>query len=447
MPMKKTPEELISSYDTPVPRYTSFPTAVQFTADIPQSFYHKQLGVLLGDEPVSIYIHIPFCHSLCHYCGCHTKVVHNATPIENYIKSLLAEIDLAGQHLPNKIPVARVHFGGGSPNYAHSKEINKILDRLAKYFSFSNKTEIDIECDPRQLSSEKITDYGRLKVSRVSLGVQDFNVDVQQAVNRVQSFELIKEQVQLFRTANIKHINFDLMVGLPKQTLKTLEETFTKALSLQPSRIAVFPYAHVPWMKKHQKLLEAYPLPSPNLRFKMTELAHNVITKAGYKSIGMDHYALPTDSLAKAQKIGKLKRNFQGYTDDMAQTMIGFGVSAISQFDGVYIQNKTDSIAYRKDITENKNPIERGCILSEDDKIRRMLIEQLLCKFSVYLPDFPTIDVPKTKLEPLQEDGIVKLTPTDVIITELGKPFARIVAASFDPYLRVDKGTRHAKAI
>jgi hypothetical protein len=271
---------LLAKYDYPVPRYTSFPTAVQFKPAQDQDIYFKCLNKLTTSEPVSLYVHIPFCHSLCHYCGCHTKIVRSYSPISSYIDTLIKEIELAGRNLKATQSVSRIHFGGGSPNYAKTEDIKRILDTLGRYVDLSS-AQIDMECDPRLLNEEKISDYAVLGLSRISLGIQDFDAGVQKAINRIQPFDMVKKQIEALHRNGIHNINFDLIIGLPEQTLVTVNETLDKVLELQPARVAVFPYAHVPWMKKHQKLLEKYEMPETSLRYEMAKLTETRLKERG----------------------------------------------------------------------------------------------------------------------------------------------------------------------
>ena len=438
-------QALLQKYSYPVPRYTSYPTAVQFKPDSSPDLYKQCLDDLNPGHPTSLYVHIPFCHSLCHYCGCHTKIVHSYSPIEQYVESLMREIDLIGKTLEQRIPVSRLHFGGGSPNYANSKDIEKIVGRFSKYFDVSHM-QIDMECDPRLLNAQKIKDYAALGVSRVSLGIQDFNETVQEVINRKQPFSLVQERVEQLRAAGIENINFDLITGLPEQTIDTVRETLEYVLKLKPSRIAVFPYAHVPWMKKHQKLLEKYHLPDTQERFEMGQLVHGILVNEGYNAIGIDHYALADDSLSQAQANGTMRRNFQGYTDDPARTILGFGLSAISQFENAYIQNTTDAPLYRKQIEAGAFPTARNLRLNNEDMRRRQLIEQLMCNFMIDFRKFKDIDIPYSNLALLEQDGIVKMNKNNLRIKEQGKPFVRIVASCFDPYFKKESH-HHAKAI
>jgi len=438
---------LLAKYDYAVPRYTSFPTAVQFYALNNDASLHKQaLNALNSHEPLSLYVHIPFCHSLCHYCGCNTKIVSTYAPVSHYIKTLLKEIDLVGAMLDKRMDVSRIHFGGGSPNFAHPDDLEKIIARFDHYFNITAKTQIDMECDPRLLSAEKISAYKSLGLSRVSLGIQDFDTRVQRTINRLQPFDTVKRHMVTFRENGITDINFDLITGLPRQTIATVDQTLSQLLELSPSRVAVFPYAHVPWMKKHQKLLEQYERPDTHARFEMSALVQTTLTQNGYNEIGIDHYALKNDPLSRAQQNKTMRRNFQGYTDDPASTIIGFGLSSISQFDGAYIQNTTDAPTYRKSIENGTLPLARGFELSPEDKKRRALIEELMCYFYIDLEEYKDIVPQYDALEALKKDGIITLKDNKIQITKTGKPFARIVASYFDPYFNQESG-RHAHAV
>lgn len=435
---------LLQKYDRPVPRYTSYPTAVHFNHEITQSCYAELLSGLDAVQSVSLYVHIPFCHVLCHYCGCHTKVANTYNPVKSYVQELLREIDLVGQTLPQSPPVSQLHFGGGSPNFLESDDLKKIIETLKRYFAFSQNTEIAIETDPRLLDEEKIEALARLGITRVSLGVQDFNPDVQKAVNRIQPFEKIQECVLNFRRSGIHRINFDLMIGLPLQTSKSVQKNVEQAISLCPDRLAVFAYAHVPWMKKHQKLLEKYPMPDTKARFEMMLCVKEGLEAEGYHAIGIDHFARETDSLYQAFKSKTLRRNFQGYTDDQAPIVLGFGLSSISMFEGAYVQNTADAPEYRKLIQAGQFPVRRGRILSEEDVRRRAIIEQIMCGFETDISAYPQ---ERAVLMKMEREHLVEIKNEQKFkITPNGWPFARIAASCFDEYYTSQEG-RHARAV
>lgn len=441
--MEKETEKLIQKYDRPVPRYTSYPTAVQFDEGLTQENYAEILGGLDKTEPISLYLHIPFCHILCHYCGCHTQVVNSYKPMEAYLQTLFQEIERIGKALPAAVPVGSIHFGGGSPNFLEPDDFKKLIEKLGSVFSLSEETDIAMEMDPRLLTKEKIAGYISGGVNRVSFGVQSFDSEVQKVVNRVQPFEDVAECTKAFRDGGMRSINFDMMYGLPLQTVSNIEKSMEQAISLKPDRFAVFAYAHVPWMKKHQKILEKYNFPEGVERFKMNETIANKLELAGYKAIGIDHFSLEEDGLYQALKGGKLRRNFQGYTDEKCETIIGMGVSSISSFKNFYVQNVTGAAAYQKALVEGGFPLARGCRVSADDLDRRAAIEQIMCNFEADFGAFP--DVPEKLIE-LEEDGIIKISGSILKVTEKGRPFTRVVACAFDTYFEAVEG-RHARAV
>lgn len=442
---------LIAKYDRPAPRYTSFPTAVQFRPSTPADRMEitSRIGQTPQSDPVSVYLHIPFCHSLCHYCGCHTKIVSRYDPVSRYVNDLCAEIRLWAKICGKKPPASQIHFGGGSPNFTSIEDMARIIEALNEAFNVGPETEIALECDPRLLDRKKIKAYASLNVTRVSLGVQDFDSQVQSAINRIQPLAKVQKCVDELRDEGIRNINFDLMIGLPEQTIKTVERTLTETVRLRPGRIAVFAYAHVPWMKKHQALLEKYDRPDSLSRYKMAENAKNFLTGRGYQAIGIDHFALPEDTLAMAQKSGNLHRNFQGYTDDTAKTLVGFGLSAISQFDDMYLQNTTNPVLYRNAIKDTLPPVSRMCCLTEEDKARRKIIERIMCEFTADLTEFPNIKMPLADLTPMLDDGLVEISKNEktLSVTERGRPFVRLAASCFDPYFQPTQENRHARAV
>lgn len=448
--MSEQVKKLIQKYGSAVPRYTSYPTAVQFNDQFTAKNFVENLRSLNSGEPVSLYIHIPFCHSLCHYCGCHTKIVNHTDIISSYIDTLCHEIRLAGSYTPKDVVISRIHFGGGSPNYAPVADIKKILDTIKTTFPVNAGMKLDMECDPRLLDATKIMELSRLGFRRVSLGIQDFDERVQKAVNRIQTLEHVNEQVASLRRNGIHDINFDLIVGLPEQTDESIRSTVLETIKIRPSRIAVFSYAHVPWMKKHQKVLEKYRFPSPDERFSMQEDIKRSLCAAGYHSIGIDHYALPEDSLSKAQETGTMQRNFQGYTDDPADIILGFGVSSISQFKNAYAQNTLDALSYRKSIEGENLPVARGYVLPQEDIASRKAIMQIMCYFRLDLKAYPNVSISHEQLRRLEQDGILQQKGDIIQITDMGKPFTRVVASCFDSYFQKDsykKEGQHAKAI
>ncbi|AGH97657.1 oxygen-independent coproporphyrinogen III oxidase [Micavibrio aeruginosavorus] len=446
----KATKALIHKYGGAVPRYTSYPTAVQFDDQFTSLDFITCLKSIDPCDPVSLYIHIPFCHSLCHYCGCNTKIVQHTNVISSYVETLCREIEQAGCYLPKGVIVSRIHFGGGSPNYAPNADIEKIIDALRRVFPTIHAAQIDMECDPRLLSDKKVCALSDLGIRRVSLGIQDFDPVVQAAVNRIQPLDHIRDQVGYLRSRDIHDINFDLILGLPEQTLHSVGNTLIETAKMRPSRISVFPYAHVPWMKKHQKLLEKYNFPSPEIRFDMQCKASQILKAEGYVEIGIDHYALPESSLNEAAQSGRIQRNFQGYTDDPATVILGFGLSSISQFKDAYAQNTTDALTYRQSIDQGSPPVHRGYKMDPSDIRAREAIMRIMCYFQLDLADYPGTVVSSVLLSDLEEDGIIFRDKSVLQVTEKGKFFTRVVASCFDPAFQFgsyNKDSHHAKAV
>jgi len=438
-------DQLLQKYDQPAPRYTSFPTAVHFHDQLSQQGYAGILAGLPEGEPVSLYLHIPFCAQLCHYCGCHTKVVNSYAPIEAYVDLLLREIKLVRGRIGRRLKASHIHFGGGTPNALAISDFYRIREVLEEAFDLSD-AELDMESDPRLFTPEQIEALGAIGVRRLSLGVQDFDPDVQKAVNRVQPYEKVARDVELLRKAGIENLNFDMMVGLPLQTLEIVRSNIELALTLNPQRFAVFAYAHVPWMKKHQMLLEKYPMPGSRERYDMAQLVRDMLIDAGYEAIGIDHFAQPDDSLGLAYRAGTMRRNFQGYTDDTARSIIAFGHSSISSYPDCYVQNMSDPIAYKQAIEAGELPIKRACHVSAEDQIRRAAIEQLMCYFRLDLKVLQGMSYDAERLYDLQADGLVELDGNVLRVTEDGWAFARLAATCLDPYYAPEAG-RHAKAV
>lgn len=449
-------ENLLEKYGHAVPRYTSYPTAPHFKADFPLSYHSYLLSGLAEDKCVSLYLHIPFCRQLCHYCGCFTKIINHDEPLKEYLKLLREEIRLIGTACNSKIPVNHVHFGGGSPNMLAPDDFKILMETIRRYFSLRDDAEIAMEVDPRLMGDEKVKAYTAAGVNRVSLGVQDFQPDVQRAINRMQPYGMIENCLGKLRQAGIESVNFDLIYGLPLQTEEGIADNIRKTLALKPDRIALFGYAHVPWMKPHQKLLDKYPMPDMAERYRQQERARTGIIEGGYSVIGMDHFALPDDDLCRIYESGKLNRNFQGYTTDSADVLIGLGLSSISSFPQAYAQNTADIVSYRKAIKDGRAPVIKGYVLADQDCLRRGIIQSLMCYFEVDVVkvcreyDVPLSDLEQefSALRALQDDGLVKIDGYHIKVTDIGRPFVRVIGACFDEHFKTNtNGARHAKAV
>lgn len=444
--------ETLSLLDRRVPRYTSYPTAPHFTPVVGEEAYRGWLSRLSPVEPVSLYVHVPFCAVLCWYCGCNTRVVRASRPMDDYLDQLATEADLVGASLPGRLPVGHLHLGGGTPNQLNPAQLERLFLTLADVFAISEGAEVSVELDPRRLDAAQVETLASLGVTRASLGVQDFDPVVQRAVNRVQPFELVARAVDDLRNAGIEAINFDLMYGLPHQTVDGVTHTAELAAGLRPDRIALFGYAHVPWMKRHQARIDEAALPDAAARSAQEQAAAARLVGLGYKRIGLDHFARAKDPMAVRLREGGLRRNFQGYTTDPCTTLIGLGPSAIGAMPDGYVQNHADPVAYREALSDHRLPVARGCALTPDDLFRRDIIERLMCDLTVNLgaiaarhgADPRRLDL--DGVDALATAGICERRGLEVSVPEANRPLVRLVCAAFDAYLG-DGGARHSRAV
>lgn len=434
------------------PRYTSYPTAPHFSEAVGAERYEGWLQALETDQQVSLYIHIPYCQSLCWYCGCNTKATKQYGPVSSYVDVLLQEIELLQKTLGMKQSVSSIHFGGGSPSMLAPDDFLRIMAAIRASFHVLTAAEIAIEIDPRELTEPKVAAYVQAGVNRVSFGIQDFHENVQRAIGRRQPFYLVYDAVKLVRAYGIDHINMDLLYGLPHQTPEMMRANINFAHALAPGRIALFGYAHVPWMKKHMRLISESTLPSAEERLDLFEAAADQLSRKGYHSVGLDHFVRVDDPMFAAQQERTLHRNFQGYTTDTADAMIGLGVSSIGALPDGYCQNTADVRSYARMIAEGKLPIAKGKALSKDDRLRRAVIEKLMCYGTINLKEFcADYELPAdyfndslADLRGLMSDGLVDIKD-GMITTSAEVPQAtRLVCAAFDTYLRPSKA-RHAQ--
>lgn len=434
---------LIAKYDQRVPRYTSYPTAPHFSPEVTAAHYADWLAGLPDDPTLSLYLHQPFCASLCLFCACHTTIVHRPEPLESYAATLLAEIDLVAAAIGRRAAVRHVHWGGGTPTSLSPALMINVMQRLRERFDVTADAEIAVEIDPRKLSDASVQCLGEIGATRASIGVQDFDPRVQHAVNRHQDYALTADCADRLRSVGVRSVNLDLMYGLPYQTVSSVVATAQQALSIKPDRIAVFGYAHVPWMKKHQALLAADALPGATERFAQRQAMADVITTAGFVSVGLDHFARPDDSLAIAATHGRLRRNFQGYTTDDAPVLVGLGASSIGSLPQGYVQNSPSVRAWRDAVRAGVLPVVRGIALTDADRLRRAVIEAIMCRHEVDLPaiathhgaEFASLLDAGSALQQMARDGLVDWDGRRVVVTAMGRPFVRAVAAAFDTYL------------
>lgn len=437
-----------------VPRYTSYPTAPHFHKDIGETDYRAWLEQLPSGDGVSVYIHIPFCDRLCWFCGCHTKQINRYDPIPPYLKTIHREVELLRQAIGFTPALRQLHLGGGSPSMLRPRDLGALRAVLTRHFRIDDDAAISVEIDPSDLDAHAYTAFEDFGITRASIGVQDFDTRVQRAINRPQTFNQTATAVDALRAAGATSVNIDALYGLPFQTEKTIEKTMAKVVSLAPDRIALFGYAHVPWIKTHQKMIPDAALPGPGERLAQSEVAAEILIADGYVQIGIDHFARPDDRLAIAAANRSLRRNFQGYTDDPCTTLLGIGASSIGGLPQGYIQNEPATGTYMRMISEGSLPISRGIQLTLDDRLCADVIEQLMCNFDFSLRQLRLRHGEAVAGIDRRIDEVVKTGHEDLVafdgdrfsILPNAHAFTRIVASWFDARLHT-KETRYSLAV
>ena len=442
--------EQYSKYSKPGPRYTSYPTALEFSEDFKYESYIKYLQE--GKEKLSLYVHLPFCRSACYFCGCNVVFTSKENKLSRYVEYLKKEIDILAKHLDTSREVIQFHFGGGTPTYYSAFELDEIIAYIKKVFpNFSSEAEISVEIDPRFFNEEQMKVFKKHGFNRISFGVQDFDARVQEAVHRNQPYDLTKAAVDLARSYGINSINVDLIYGLPYQNLESFKATLDKVLTLNPDRLAVFNYAHVPWLKKTMRKFDETTIPSPAVKLAIFQYTIDFLTGNGYKMIGMDHFAKPEDELFGAIEKGELHRNFQGYTTKGGANLIGIGLTSIGEGARYYAQNTKDMKNYESAIESGRLPFERGVELSDDDYIRKQIIMELMANFS--------IDIKRAEselginfkeyfadaIEDLSEfidEGLVTLSEDKLKVSQTGTLLIRNIAMPFDAYMKKYAGSK-----
>jgi oxygen-independent coproporphyrinogen-3 oxidase len=438
----------------PVPRYTSYPTAAQFDAGIDEGVYRDWLAALDPAAPLSFYVHVPYCRALCWYCGCHTSVLNDDARIARYARRLIREAEMLARAAPSAGPVAHLHFGGGTPTILAPEDFAALIGRIRDLFPFAPDAEIAVEIDPRTLEPAMAEALARAGVNRVSLGIQDMDPQVQKLVNRVQPLDDVVRTMDLLRNVGITRVNADFIYGLPMQSVAHVRNSIATMLDLGIDRAAVFGYAHVPWFKKHQNAIDADLLPGAGERLEQARAAQAAFARAGWEAIGFDHYAHPDDAMARAARAGTLRRNFQGYTTDEADTLIGIGASSIGALPQGYVQNEPHLGKWAQAIDAGHLPVVRGVAVSADDRLRRAVIMQLMAALEVDLEAIarrhgaePGIFADAlVALEPLVEDGLCRIEGYRVAVTPQARFFVRNVAARLDAWWRPSPG-RHSLAV
>jgi oxygen-independent coproporphyrinogen-3 oxidase len=435
-----------TKYSKAGPRYTSYPTALEFHENFTEDDYRDKLKSQDKDRAISLYMHIPFCKSACYFCGCNVVYTSKEEKKDRYITYLKKELDLLVPSIDTSRKVSQLHFGGGTPTFFNKAQLTQVIDMLKEYFpNFSDDAEISCEIDPRYFSKEHMDALKDGGFNRISFGVQDFNHDVQKAVQRVQSYEDTKKAVDIARDAGIKSINIDLIYGLPFQTLDSFMDTLEKVLLLDPDRLAVFNYAHVPWMKKTMRKIDETTLPEPKVKLETLKATIDFFVNNHYKMVGMDHFAKEDDELFQAIEKGELHRNFQGYTTKGGSDLIGIGLTSIGNGVDYYAQNHKDMKLYEKALDDGKLPIFKGIILNQDDMIRQDVIMELMSNFKIDVKRFENnhqiefykyFDNVKSDLQELVNDNLVTITDESISVSETGTMLIRNIAMVFDAYLK-----------
>lgn len=461
LPTVEFDPKLLRQYDQPVPRYTSYPPATELKPEFEEVDFRAAIAVSnYKKTPLSLYCHIPFCDSACYFCGCNTVITQRKEIAEPYLEYLIRDIQQTGALVDRNRLVQQLHWGGGTPNYLSMQQVERLWTALQEQFSFAPDAEISIEVNPRSLDREYIFFLRQLGFNRISFGIQDFNPEVQQAINRVQTEAMLFNVMEWSREAKFDSVNVDLIYGLPYQTLETFKHTIEKTIELDPDRIAVFNFAYMPWLKPVQRRIPESALPEPTEKLDILKMTIEDLTKNGYVFIGMDHFAKPNDELAIAQHEGQLHRNFQGYTTKPESDLLGFGMTSISMLHDVYVQNHKRLKDYYNAIDAGLLPIERGVSLNQDDVIRRTVIMELMCQFRLskdaleekyhlsFDQDFDEYFADaRFTLKRLAVDGLVELSPNQIQVTPAGRLLIRNIAAAFDAYLKDRAGTSFSKAV
>jgi oxygen-independent coproporphyrinogen-3 oxidase len=439
-------------FDAKVPRYTSYPPATKFSDDVTGAVFLDWIAAIPQGARISLYLHVPFCRRLCWFCACRTQGVRSDAPVLAYVDTLKQEIAALGRLLPQGVEVARLHWGGGTPTLLAAPVMADLAQSLRAAMPFAPEAEFSVEIDPNEIDDARIEALAAAGMNRASIGVQDFDPDIQQIIGRVQSYAVTRAAVEALRAAGIRSLNADILFGLPDQTKARLSESVQMLLSLGPDRVALYGYAHVPWMAKRQAMIPTEALPSPEARLDLFDTARRLFLWDGYQDIGIDHFAKPGDSMAVAARTGHLRRNFQGYTDDTCDVLIGLGASAISRFPQGFAQNASSTAAYQKAVRAGDMATGRGHVFKGEDRLRSRMIEMLMCDFRIdSAPLIQDFDASHTRLAALyaaaaeQFLGMISIDAQGLAIRPEGRALARLIARAFDAYEMQPQG--HSSAI
>ncbi|SMX45089.1 oxygen-independent coproporphyrinogen III oxidase [Actibacterium lipolyticum] len=428
-------------FDARVPRYTSYPTAPHFSASVDEVAFAGWIDQIAPGSRISLYIHIPFCRRLCWFCACRTQGTQTLSPVRAYLDTLKQEISKLGQTLPEGVTLSRLHWGGGTPTLLPADMMRELAEAIFAIAPLDQKSEFSVEIDPNEIDEARLDALADAGMTRASIGVQDFDPMIQNTIGRVQSYDVTANAVRMIRDRGINSLNADILFGLPYQTSERIADSVQKLLSLSPDRVALYGYAHVPWMAKRQQMIPTDALPSPEERLRLFETARRLFAWDDYRDIGIDHFARAGDGLDLANRSGRLRRNFQGYTDDTSDVLIGLGASAISRFPQGYAQNAPATSAYAGHVQDNRFATARGHVFTEEDKLRARMIEALMCDFRIDAGEIQsTFGIDPATLNGMFKDvadrfpGVVKVTDSGFDIPESSRPLTRVIANGFDAY-------------
>ncbi|KUF12612.1 oxygen-independent coproporphyrinogen III oxidase [Pseudoponticoccus marisrubri] len=438
---RRTQLDRLGLFDAKVPRYTSYPTAPHFAGDVGPRGFAEWIEALPEDGHISLYLHVPFCRRLCWFCACRTQGTSTLAPVEAYVSVLEQELALLRAHLPRGVRLSRLHWGGGTPTLLSPALMARLIEAIRGTAELAEGAEFSVEIDPNEIDAERLDVLVDGGMNRASIGVQDFDPQIQETIGRPQGYDVTRHAVELIRDRDVASLNADILFGLPHQTRARITETVQKLLSFAPDRVALYGYAHVPWMAKRQQLIPSDALPTPAERLELFETARRLFLWDGYREIGIDHFAVPDDGLAVAQRTGKLRRNFQGYTDDTSDALIGIGASSISRFPQGYAQNAPGTSAHVAAIREGRFSTARGHVFKGEDLLRGRLIEAVMCDFRIDAAEILRDHaITRPALYALFEaanaqfEGLLEITEDGLFVPPEARPLTRLIARAFDAY-------------
>lgn len=438
---KHTQLRKLGLFDARVPRYTSYPTAPHFSSDVNATDVAGWLTALPPEKPISLYVHVPFCRRLCWFCACRTQGTTTAGPVAAYVETLKAELELLKAHLPEGITLGHLHWGGGTPTLLEPQMIADLSGAIRDLAPFARDYEFSVEIDPNEIDDARLDALAEAGMNRASIGVQDFDPAIQETIGRIQSYETTKQAVDGLRARGIQSLNADILYGLPGQTQEKISESVQKLLSLSPDRVALFGYAHVPWMARRQSMIPTDELPTPEERLDLFNIARDLFVWDDYVEIGIDHFAKKGDGLEMALRTGKLRRNFQGYTDDKCPAMVGIGASSIARYPQGYAQNQPSTSKYQAEVRAGHLPIAKGHSFSDEDRLRGRIIEALMCEFRVEAAELAArFGLSQTAFDQFAQDvsdafpEMLDISPERIVIRDEARPLTRMIARHFDAY-------------